>query len=146
MLLHPREDAGRARPAGRRRLSTVGHREAFLAFVRAARRAGIRFMVIGCTFRDIAVRAASPRDIDVVLVDHDALPSAAMESAGFTAGRGVPHAWRYGVRGREVELQVAAVASSSAPAALSRWRIGSRRRRPSKGSGSRCRASRTTSS
>jgi hypothetical protein len=33
------------------------------------RRAGVRFMVIGGIFRDVAIRAASTGDIDVVLVD-----------------------------------------------------------------------------
>ncbi len=43
VLCHPREEYGR------RRLE--------------------RFMVIGGTFRDVAVRPASTRDIDVVLID-----------------------------------------------------------------------------
>ena len=53
LLLHPGDDPGRGRPERRGRLSTVGHRQAFRAFARAAKRAGIRFMVIGGTFRDV---------------------------------------------------------------------------------------------
>jgi hypothetical protein len=71
-------------------------------------------MVIGGTFRDIAVRAASTRDIDIVLVDQQELPAEAMRKAGFMR---VPHssqAWRYTVRDRTVDLEIAAVASSRA--------------------------------
>jgi hypothetical protein len=68
-------------------------------------------MVIGGTFRDIAVRAASTRDIDIVLVDEKILPEAAMRKAGFNRTAHSPHAWRYATRGRSVDLEVAAVAS-----------------------------------
>jgi predicted nucleotidyltransferase len=116
LLLHPPDDAGAHRPDQRGRLSTVGHAEAFKAFARVARRAGVRFMVIGGTFRDIAVRAASTRDIDIVLVDRTELPAAAMRKAGFTRAPHSLHAWRYGARGRTVDLEIAAVVSSRADA------------------------------
>jgi hypothetical protein len=71
-------------------------------------------MVIGGTFRDIAIRAASTRDIDVVLVDCAELPKVEMAGAGFRPVAGSKHAWRYGVRGQpRVDLEVAAVASST---------------------------------
>lgn len=117
LLLHPADDCAQHRPDPRGRLSTVGHAAAFRAFARAAKRAGIRFMVIGGTFRDVAVRAASTRDIDVVLVDQQKLPAELMRAAGFTRVPGSPYAWRYSARGRPVELQVAAVASSDEPPA-----------------------------
>jgi hypothetical protein len=112
LLLHPADDRSRHRPDRRGRLSTVGHRAAFRAFAKVARRARIRFMVIGGTFRDLAVRAASTRDIDIVLVDRSELPQEVMAEAGFTRMPGLPHAWRYRAGDRTVELQVAAVASS----------------------------------
>jgi len=112
LFLHPADDAGAHRPDRRGRLSTVGHAEAFKAFARVARQAGVRFMVIGGTFRDIAVRAASTRDIDIVLVDQTELPTNAMRKAGFTPAPHSPHAWRYAARGRTVDLEIAAVASS----------------------------------
>jgi predicted nucleotidyltransferase len=112
LLLHPAEDTGAHRPDPRGRLSTVGHTEAFKAFARVAQRAGVRFMVIGGTFRDIAVRAASTRDIDIVLVDRQQLPAQAMRKAGFTRVPRSQHAWRYVARGRTVDLEIAAVASS----------------------------------
>ena len=112
LLLHPPEDSSRHTPDARGRLSTVGHRGAFRAFARAARRAGIRFMVIGGTFRDVMVRAASTRDIDIVLVDTAKLPADVMRSAGFVPGPS-PHTWRYMTEGQHVELQVAAIASST---------------------------------
>jgi hypothetical protein len=87
LLLHPREEAGTHRPDPRGRLSTVGHRAAFRAFARAAKRAGIRFMVVGGTFRDVAVRASSTRDIDVVLVDRKDLPVELMEAAASIESR-----------------------------------------------------------
>src|SRR5213593_3837821 len=111
LLLHPADDSGRARPDRRGRLSTVGHRQAFRAFARAAKRAGVRFMVIGGTFRDIAVRAASTRDIDIVLVDQRDLDADMMRAAGFSPVPRVPHAWRYAARGRAVDLEIAATAS-----------------------------------
>ena len=116
LLLHPPDDAGAHRPDRRGRLSTVGHAEAFKAFARVAQRSGVRFMVIGGTFRDIAVRAASTRDIDIVLVDQAELPAAAMRKAGFTQAPHSPHTWRYAARGRAVDLEIAAVASSRADA------------------------------
>jgi predicted nucleotidyltransferase len=115
LLLHPADDLGRDRPDRRRRLSTVGHGRAFRAFARAARRAGVRFMVIGGTFRDVAVRAASTRDIDIVLIDRKEIDPAVMRAAGFTPVPRSPHAWRYAVRGRAVDLEIAAVASSDTP-------------------------------
>jgi predicted nucleotidyltransferase len=111
--LHPPE-GDMHRPDPRGRLSTVGHAAAFKAFVRVAKRAGVRFMVIGGTFRDIAVRAASTRDIDIVLVDQHELPTEAMRTAGFTRVPHSAHAWRYAVRDRTVDLEIAAVASSRA--------------------------------
>lgn len=114
LLLHPSDDGATHRPDAAGRLSTVGHGAAFRAFAKAARRAGVRFMVIGGTFRDVAVRAASTRDIDVVLVDHEEMDAGAMRAAGFERVGGRRHAWRYRLRdGRSVELQVAAVASST---------------------------------
>jgi hypothetical protein len=115
LLLHPAADHGRDRPDRRGRLSTVGHGQAFRAFARAARRARIRFMVIGGTFRDVAVRAASTRDIDIVLVDRKEIDPAVMRAAGFRPVPRSPHAWRYKGRGRDVDLEIAAVASSSVP-------------------------------
>ena len=115
LLLHPADDSGRARPDRRGRLSTVGHRQAFRAFARAAKRAGIRFMVIGGTFRDIAVRAGSTRDIDIVLIDRKDLDPALMAGAGFTRAPRSPHVWRYDAEGRTVDLEIAAVASSTEP-------------------------------
>ncbi len=73
-------------------------------------------MVIGGTFRDVAIRAASTRDIDIVLVDRQQLPSELMRAAGFTPVPDAPHAWRYQARGRAVDLEIAAVASSGDPA------------------------------
>lgn len=115
LLLHPPDDGSLHRPAGRGRLSTVGHGTAFRAFARAAKKAGVRFMVIGGTFRDVAVRAASTRDIDVVLIDRQELPAEAMRAAGFTRAPHSAHAWHYAARGRIAELRVAAVASSAGP-------------------------------
>lgn len=115
LLLHPANERGHTRPAPRGRLSTVGHGEAFRAFARAAKRAGLRYMVIGGTFRDIAVRAASTRDIDIVLVDRKELDPDLMTAAGFARVPGSPHAWRYHAKDRSVELQIAALASSSEP-------------------------------
>ncbi len=113
LVLHPAETDSRPDPRGR--LSTVGHGEALRAFARAARKARVRFMIIGGTYRDVAVRAASTRDIDVVLVDRRELEESVMRQAGFE--RSSRHAWRYAARGgRAVELQVAAVASSTEPA------------------------------
>jgi hypothetical protein len=112
LLLHPPDDARPHRPSRRGRLSTVGHGAAFRAFARAAERAGVRFMVVGGTFRDIAVRPSSTRDIDIVLVDRKELPADLMQSAGFVRVPGSPHAWRFARRNVEVELQVAALASS----------------------------------
>jgi len=116
LLLHPPDDASRHRPDARGRLSTIGHAAALRALARVARQSGIRFMVIGGTFRDVAVRAASTRDIDVVLIDHPALPAARMQQAGFRRVPGSPHAWRHGSSGRVVDVEVAAVASSTEPA------------------------------
>ena len=70
-------------------------------------------MVIGGTFRDVAIRAASTRDIDVVLIDHAALPDDRMHQAGFRRVAGSPHAWRLGSTGHVVDVEVAAVASST---------------------------------
>ena len=116
LLLHPADDHGHHRPDARGRLSTVGHGRAFRAFARAAKRAGIRFMVIGGTFRDVAVRAASTRDIDVVLIDHKDVDPELMRAAGFAPVPRSPHAWRYRAGGRAVDLEIAAVASSTDPA------------------------------
>jgi predicted nucleotidyltransferase len=80
-LLHVAEGAHPPDPRGR--LSTVGHAAALRAFARAAKRAGVRFMVIGGTFRDVAVRASTTRDIDVVLVDRHELDEEAMAGEGF---------------------------------------------------------------
>lgn len=71
-------------------------------------------MVIGGTFRDVAIRAASTRDIDVVLVDCTDLPRAEMIRAGFRPVPGSRHAWRYRAAGQpDVDLEVAALASST---------------------------------
>ena len=115
LLLHPADERGHTRPHPQGRLSTVGHREAFRAFARAARAAGIRFLVIGGTFRDVAIRSASTRDIDVVLIDRKELDPETMRGAGFARVPGSPHAWRYRVGDRSVDLEVAAVASSTEP-------------------------------
>src|SRR6266852_1034109 len=108
VLLHPPDDACRHRPSAGGRLSTAGHATAF----RAARAAGIRFMVIGGTFRHVAVRAASTRDIDIVLIDRQELPADVLRAAGFVPVPGARDAWRYTTRGRIVDLEVAAAASS----------------------------------
>jgi hypothetical protein len=114
LLLHPPDRPEHHRPDRRGRLSTVGHAAAFRAFARAAKAAGIRFMVIGGTFRDIAMRAANMRDIDVLLVDDIKLSTAEMARAGFRPVAGSKHAWRYRVRGQpHVDLEVAALASST---------------------------------
>lgn len=113
LLLHPPNDAGRHPPDARGRLSTVGHAAAFRAFARVAKGAGIRFMVIGGTFRDAVVRATSTRDIDIVLIDRRELPAAAMRAAGFRRVPRSPHAWRFAAGGRFVDLEIAAVASSA---------------------------------
>jgi predicted nucleotidyltransferase len=97
-------------------LSTVGHAAAFRAFARAARKGCVQFMVIGGTFRDVAVRAASTRDIDVVLIDCTTMPESVMREAGFVPITGAPHAWRYARGRRAVEVQIAAVGSSTAVA------------------------------
>jgi predicted nucleotidyltransferase len=115
LLLHPAENRGHDRPDPRGRLSTVGHGRAFRAFARAAKRAGLRFMVIGGTFRDVAIRPASTRDIDVVLIDHKDVDPEIMEAAGFTPVPRSQHAWRYRAGARTVDLEIAAVASSSEP-------------------------------
>ena len=79
-----------------------------------AKRAGIRFMVIGGTFRDVAVRAASTRDIDIVLVDRAQLPKEEMARAGFRPVPGSKHAWQHHGRNQpRVDLEVAALASST---------------------------------
>lgn len=116
LLLHPSDDGDTHRPDPRGRLSTIGHAEAFKAFARAAKRARVRFMVIGGTFRDVAVRATSTRDIDIVLVDRQELPAEAMRKAGFARVPRSLHAWRYIARGRTVDLEIAAIASSQARA------------------------------
>jgi predicted nucleotidyltransferase len=114
LLLHPSDDAHRHRPGSRGRLSTVGHAGAFRAFARVAKAARIRFMVVGGTFRDVAIRAASTRDIDVVLIDCAELPKDAMARAGFRPVAGSKHAWQYHVRSHpDVDLEVAALASST---------------------------------
>src|SRR6266849_9443115 len=97
------------RPHPRCRLSTVGHGEAFRAFAHAAKRAGVRFMVIGGTFRDVAVRAASTRDIDIVLIDRKDIDPKVMADAGFSREARSPHAWRYRAAGRIIDLEIAAV-------------------------------------
>jgi len=76
------------------------------------KRESVDFLVIGGTFRDVAIRASSTRDIDVVLIDRKDLPDAAMRRAGFLRDPESVHAWRYRAGGRTVELQVAALASS----------------------------------
>ena len=70
-------------------------------------------MVIGGTFRDVVVRAASTRDLDSVLIGQPELPAALMREAGFRRVPGPRHAWRYRVGDRAVDLEVAAVASSA---------------------------------
>lgn len=91
ILLHPPDDASHHPPDPTGRLSTAGHGEVFRAFAGVAERAGIRFMVIGGTFRDVAVRAGSTRDIDVVLIDAAEPPEAAMTAAGSSRStRAVP--------------------------------------------------------
>ena len=70
-------------------------------------------MVIGGTFRDVAVRAASTRDIDIVLVDRADLPEESMRAAGFRREPGSAHAWQYHSGDRVIDLEVAAVASST---------------------------------
>jgi hypothetical protein len=72
-------------------------------------------MVIGGTFRDVVIRAASTRDIDVVLIDSPSLPSGVMQEAGFQRVARSPHAWRHHQSGRVVDVEVAAVASSTEP-------------------------------
>ena len=96
------------------RLSSIGHAEAFLAFCRAADRMGVRFLVIGGTYRDALVRAMSTRDIDVVLVDRDALSPEVMAEEGFRPVEGSPFSWHFLRGGKPVEVQVGAVASSRA--------------------------------
>src|SRR6266436_6431070 len=93
LLLHPADDQGRGRPDRRGRLSTVGHRQAFRAFARAAKRAGIRFMVI----------------------DRKHLAPELMAAAGFTRVPRAPYVWRYDAGGRTVDLEIAGVASSTEP-------------------------------
>ena len=112
VLLHPADDRETHRPHPRGRLSTVGHGAAFRAFVRAARRAKVPFMIIGGTYRDVAVRASSTREIDVVLVDAQTLPKDVMHEAGFVEVEGSPHAWRFAARRRSAIVEIAAVASS----------------------------------
>ena len=116
ILCHPREEYGRRRLDPRGRLSTVGHGRAFRAFARAAKRAGVRFMVIGGTFRDVAVRPASTRHIDVVPIDRKEIDPDVMAAEGFTRVAESPHTWRYSPAGRTVDVEIAAVASSSEPA------------------------------
>lgn len=102
------------RPDGRGRLSTIGHAEAFRAFAGVAKQAGFRFMLIGGTFRDVAIRASSTRDIDVVLIDREDVDDGEMRAAGFRRRRGTRYAWSYRARGnRVVEIEIAALASSS---------------------------------
>jgi hypothetical protein len=72
-------------------------------------------MVIGGTFRDVAVRAASTRDIDIVLIDRKDLDPALMAEAGFSRVPRSPHVWRYDAEGRTVDVEIAAVASSTEP-------------------------------
>lgn len=69
-------------------------------------------MVIGGTYRDVAVRASSTRDIDVVLVDANELPEKVMREAGFESIEESPHAWRFAAGRRPAVVEVAAVASS----------------------------------
>jgi hypothetical protein len=114
LLLHRPDEPAHHRPRPRGRLSTVGHAAALRAFAGVAKAAGIRFMIIGGTFRDVAIRAASTRDIDVVLVDCAALPKEGMARAGFRPVTGSKHAWRYSRHGQPgVDLEVAALASST---------------------------------
>ncbi len=115
LVLHRAGTAARQPPQLRGRLSTVGHGTVFRAFARAAKRSGIHFMLIGGTFRDVAVRAGSTRDIDIVLVDQDGLDRAWMSEVGFLPVQGIPHTWRYFVRGRPIDIEVTAVASSRDP-------------------------------
>ena len=72
-------------------------------------------MVIGGTFRDVVVRAASTGDIDVVLVDRKEMDGSAMRAAGFTPVASERHVWHYRWRDRTVRLEVAATASSTIP-------------------------------
>jgi predicted nucleotidyltransferase len=72
-------------------------------------------MVVGGTFRDVAVRAASTGDIDVVLVDRSEVDGDAMRTAGFSSVPGERHAWHYRWRDRTVRLEIAAIASSTVP-------------------------------
>lgn len=69
-------------------------------------------MVIGGTFRDAVVRAASTRDIDVVLIDQGRDAPAWLEPAGFERVAGSKYHWRFAVRGRTIDLEIAAIASS----------------------------------
>jgi hypothetical protein len=104
----------------------VGHREAFRAFARAAKRGGIRFMVIGGTFRDVAVRATSTRDIDIVLVDRKDVDERFMAEAKFVRLRGSRHAWRYEAGRRPVDLEIAAMPTrSSSRGCVSRFPVSS---------------------
>src|SRR4029077_5335995 len=107
LLLHPSDDARTHRPARGGRLRPVGHRQAFRAFARTAKRAGVQFMVIGGTFRDVAVRAASTRDIDIVLIDRKDMDPALMAEAGFSRVPRSPHVWRYDAEGRTVDVEIA---------------------------------------
>jgi len=93
LLLHPADDHGRGRPDRRGRLSTVGHRQAFRAFA----------------------RAASTRDIDIVLIDQKDLAPELMAAAGFMRVPRAPYVWRYDAAGRTVDLEIAGVASSTEP-------------------------------
>ena len=70
-------------------------------------------MVIGGTYRDALVRAASTGDIDVVLVDQRALDPRAMTGAGFAPVPREPDVWQYRWKDRVVRLEIAAVASST---------------------------------
>jgi len=71
-------------------------------------------MVIGGTYRDVAIRASSTRDIDVVLIDRDSMDPDVMREAGFSPVAGSPHAWRYvSGKSKPVDLEVAATASSA---------------------------------
>jgi hypothetical protein len=115
LLLHPRGEGESHRPDPEGRLSTIGHGPVFRDLVRALEAAGIRFMVIGGTFRDVAIRAASTRDIDIVLIDRQAMPEGLLEGAGFRRLPDSPWAWERSSEGRKVEVQVAALASTKAP-------------------------------
>jgi hypothetical protein len=138
LLLHPADGDARHRPDGRGKLSTIGHGPAFRAFVRAARRARVRFMVVGGTFRDVAIRSASTRDIDVVIVDTDRMDGEAMRAEGFAAVPGSPQAWRYRHRGRTVELEIAPAGARSGRRAVGPGGISRPRRdQPVRGGDSR---------